>query len=146
MTGRYKRRGWYGNSQGHALAAKGIKLYSKKEPDSFFYAQKAEQLLSTTKLADLLKKGHTYNELVKKYPEADPEDVRKRGIKVLESREGTNTLSTLDGNGVDMSVSLAKTSSRFKENAMRVLHDKQMASFLPDVKIQALKQNMRGIR
>lgn len=145
MSGRYKRRGWHGNSHGHSLAAKGIKLYARKEPESFFYAQKNEKLLSTTKLADLLKKGASYNEVKKAYPDADAEDIRKRGIKVLESREGNNTLSTLDRNGVDMSVTMAQSSSRFRESVKRVLGNKQMASFLPDVKVAALQKNMRGM-
>jgi hypothetical protein len=140
------RKGWFGNSHGHSLAARGIKIYAAKKTslvDPLFYAKKHEAQVKFNDLLDDIREGKTYHELLKKYPDADKEVLRKRGIKAIETREGRDTLSMVDANGVDASVHMARNNPRTKERMHDVLHDYQKSSFLPTIKVELLKERLR---
>lgn len=142
-----RRKGWFGNSQGHSLAAKGIKLYSKKQEliDPRFYWTKRERMIPTEKLSDDLRKGETFYTLNQKYPDVDLEELRLKGIKVLTNQTGDNTLKQINENGVDMLVSMAKHNPFFKEKIKKTLKDSQQMSFIQEKKVDFLKTRMRSI-
>jgi hypothetical protein len=143
---RYKRGGWYGNSVGHSLAARGIRLYARKDKDAFFYAQKKEENIPMTEVSAMVRQNMTFAEMRENRPDVDSEVLRLRAIKVLDNQNGNNTLSFVNSSGVDESVRMAQSSRRFNDNLVSVLSDKQMSSFLPDIKIKALKMSLRGVR
>ena len=140
----YKRGGWYGNSQGHALAARGVRLYARKQTlnDPIFYAQKHEESVPMTHILDMVRSGETFDSIKRMHPDADQEDLRRRGIRAIEMSEGNGTLSMLDSNGVDLSVKMADNNPRLKQNMKETLADPQKASFLHSVKVEALKRRL----
>lgn len=145
IQSRYKQHGgWYGNSQGHAMAARGMRLYASKQVlvDPLFYAQKREEQVSFSQIVDEVKQGSTYDELKVAYPDVDKEDLRMRGIKAISSVEGGTTLSAMDHNGVDVSVKLASMSPSTKRRMLQVLNDRQQSSFLPSIKVDLLKKRL----
>ena len=141
--GRYKGKGWWGNSQQHSLAARGIKLYAKKNKvDPMFLARKKEEALPFSHIVDMAKSGLTFDEMQRMHPSADSEDLRKRAIKAIEMREGSKALSTLDSQGVDVSVRMANANPKMKESMLNMINDKQKASFLPEVKAEMLQKRL----
>ena len=143
---RYGLRGWYGNSHGHALAAKGIRLYSKKPVnEAFFYAQKTETILPFAIILDAVRRGKNYQQIKSEYPSADSEDTRSRGIKAVETMSGSNTLSQIDRNGVDQTIEKAKNNPNFKESVQNVISDPQKSSFIHPIKLKLLQDGMRGV-
>jgi len=145
MSSRYKPRGWFGDSHRHSLAAKGIRTYAKKDVNnSFFYAQRMEEEVSTPHLTNMLRSGKRFPDIVAMHPKADKESLRKRSIKILESLEQVNTLSTIDRDGVDETVKMAKQSSKFKKDVLRVLNSPQMVSFLSrdGIKVAELRREL----
>lgn len=145
MRKSYKRRGWYGDSTGHSLAARGIKLYNKSKSslvDPKFFAQKQQKDLPFDDVMDMVKENNTYYMMKSKHPNADPEDMRLRAIRALEIRDADDTLSKLDRNGVDLSVAMAKESSFFKMKAMDVINDPQKRSLLKEEKLNSLSKGL----
>jgi hypothetical protein len=127
------------------MAARGVRLYAKKGQvlmDPIFYAKKREETVGFMRLREELQDGLTFAEIKRNHPDADEEDLRQRGIKAIESNEGSTVLSTLDRNGVDSSVRLAKMDARRKEQMLACLNDRQKASFLPQIKVDLLKRRM----
>jgi hypothetical protein len=143
------KRGWFGHSHEHSLARRGIRKYNAtKEPhlvDPLFYAKKREEKVSFTTLVEDARKGRTYDELVRKYPDVDKEELRVRGIRAVESRTGNNVLSQLNSNGVDESVRMAENNRWLKDKMYESLNDRQQSSFLQTVKIDLLKQRLREV-
>lgn len=138
---RYKKSGWYGNSQAHSLAAKGIRTQytASKLVDPMFYARQREEQVPFEHLSRMAREGLTYQEMKAMHPGADTEDLRRRGIKALSD----STLSILNEQGVDSSVKLAKMNRGTKMRMCEVLNDRQKASFLPDVKVKFLQERLR---
>lgn len=147
---RYGRSGtgWYGNSHGHSLAARGISLYAKKPKlnEALFYAQKQEKDLPFAVIIDHVRKGNTYQQIRSEHPDADAEEVRLRGIKAVETMDGSNVLSRINRNGVDETVEMAKKDRKFRDNVLEVLGDNQRSSFIQKFKIEALRSEMRGMQ
>lgn len=142
---RYKKSGWYGNSQAHALAAKGVRTRrydAQKLVDPMFYARQREEQVPFQHINTMVREGKTFQEMKAMHPDADQEDLRKRGIKALSD----STLSTLNEQGVDSSVKLAKMNRGTKVRMCEVLNDPQKSSFLPKVKVEFLKERLRGER
>jgi len=142
---KYRRGGWYGNPQGHAMAARGICTYASKNRlmmEPVFYAQKREEQVPFASIVDDVRTGSTFGEISRKHPDADREDLRKRGIKATEVVEGGNSLSMLDRNGVDQTVSLARSNPHIRHRMIETLNNKQKVSFLPEVKADLLKQRL----
>ena len=145
---RAKPTGWQNDSTRHSLAAKGIvskKYASVKSPilvDPVFYAQKREESVSFSAIMDMVKSGDTVQTMSAKHPAADPEDLRKRGIKALESREGTNTLSTLDKQGIEDTMRMAKYDPEFRNEVKSTLESNQKCSYMHPVKVEVLKRRM----
>lgn len=139
---RYKKSGWYGNSHGHALAAKGVRTRyaasKQKLVDPMFYARQREEKLPFEHLSRMAREGLTFQEMKGMHPEVDAEDLRKRGVKALSD----STLSTLSEHGVDSSVKLAMMNRGTKQRMCAVLNDRQKASFLPEVKVKFLKERL----
>lgn len=137
---RYKKSGWYGNSQGHALAAKGVRTRytASKLVDPMFYARQREEQVPFQHISGMARDGLTFQEMKAMHPEADVEDLRKRGVKALSD----SMLSTLSEQGVDSSVKLAMMNSGTKRRMCVVLNDPQKASFLPEVKVKFLKERL----
>jgi hypothetical protein len=137
----YGKGGWYGNPQGHAMAARGMRLYASKQRlvDPMFYA-KREEMVPASHIMDMVAKGCDYQKMRAMHPDADAEDLRLRGIKAVDQQNAHPTLSELNRNGVDMTAKLAKGSPRFKVRVLEVLHDPQASSFLSPVKVKALKE------
>jgi len=141
----YKRTGWYGHSHEHALAARGIRLYARKNQvlmEPLFYAQKQEEKVSFRTLMDEVQEGSSYQDLQRMHQDADKEDLRLRGIKAIEAREGSNMLSLLNKNGVDASVDMAKSNRQMKERMLETLNNRQKASFLQQIKVELLKKRL----
>lgn len=146
---KYKKTGWFGNPHGHALAARGIKLYAKKQQhlvDPLFYAKKNEEKVPFTHIKDMAREGSTFNQMMAMHPDADKEDMRLRGIKAIESVEGGNTLSTIDRNGTDTIMKMVEHTPRFAENTWQTLNDAQKVSFLPQPKVEMLKRRVKAWR
>ena len=136
------RRGWFGNSYGHSLAAKGMRMYARKDQmlmDPVFYAKKKEQQIPLERMMQGIREGKTFYNLVDEYPEADREDIRKKAIRVIDARDGHETLHMLDSNGVDVSVRMATLNPRLRLRMIGILDDRQKSSFLPDQKVQLLR-------
>jgi len=144
-------KGWFGNSQGHALAAKGVRMYAAKKQvlvDPIFFARKREEFISTYALVDAIRDGISFNDLVAKYPNIsamEKEDLRQRGIKSLEMRDGSNVLSNLDRAGIDHSVNLAKENPALKERMLVCLTDSQRSSFIQPQKVEFLKRRLAEV-
>lgn len=146
---KYQRSGWFGNSQGHALAARGVRvrMYAARKQqvvlmDPIFYAHKQEQRVPYMVVVKCLQNGETYADLCNKYPEEDREELRERGIKALDMTNGSQVMSTMDKNGVDMCVNMAKHNERLKTQMKEALHNHQKCSFIPEVKATALKHRL----
>ena len=145
---RYRRSGWFGNSQGHSLARRGIRLYAQKHQvlmRPVFYAQKSERQVPFMELVDEVRGGATLFELERKYPDAEKEDLRRRGIRAMEYAEGNKVLSQIDANGIDASVSVARHDVRMRELMQRYANDRQASSFLPQVKVELLKRRLAEV-
>ncbi len=142
-----RKGGWFGNSHGHAMAARGITLYAKKtKMDPLFYANKSEKDIPFAVVMDHVRKGQNYNTVKSQHPDADPEEIRIRGIKALETMDGSNTLSTINKNGVDETLQLAKNDKKFAEQVEVTLADDQRSSFIHPLKISAIKEGIRSIK
>ncbi len=138
---RYKKSGWYGNSRGHALAAKGVKLYASKQKlvDPLFYARQREEQVPFQHINSMVREGKTFQEMKRMHPDADSEDLRLRGIKAFSD----STLSMLNEHGVDSLVKLAKMNVQTKKRMCVVVHDQQKVSFIPEIKIKLLKERLQ---
>lgn len=139
-----KGGGWHGDSKGHSLAAKGVSLYAKKSHlmDPVFAAKKSEEELPSSLIMQMVKDGMTFEQIKHEHPDVDSESVRKKGIKAVDACSGSNTMSTLDKNGVDMSVKIAKVNKNFRVSAQESLRDSQKSSYLPEIKAQLLKKHL----
>lgn len=144
---RSKPVGWRGHTVEHSLARQGVKMrYAADKQilvDPVFYAQKREEKVPFFSVLDMARNGETYQGMMRKHPDADPEMVRERGIKAIETVEGDNTLSQLDAHGVDASVSLAQSNAEKKRRMVETLEDRQKASFLHPEKVSALKERLQ---
>ena len=142
---KYGKGGWHGNSYGHSLAARGVRLYARKQSlvDPLFYAKQREDSVPFSHLVDMIRNGLTYQDIRRMHPDADAEDLRLRGIKAVENVEGNNTLSMLNSNGVDLTVRMAKSNKQLQEDIEVTLNDKQKASFLAPVKVEVLKTRLK---
>jgi hypothetical protein len=134
------RRGWFGNSQGHSLAAKGIRLYARKQQlsDPSFFARR-EESVPYADIVSMVGDGRSYPQLVVAFPDADKEDLRLRGIKAVESRDGHGTLSMINSSGVDQIVVLSRANPALGRRVRDVLDDRQRSSFIHGVKVGALR-------
>jgi len=136
-------KGWYGDSHGHSLAARGIRGYHKsKMVDPMFFAVKQERTLPFNHISDMVKQNKTFTEMQRMHPGADKEDLRQRAIKAIAIRDADDTLTKLDKNGVDFSQKMAQESSYFKTRARDVLQDGQKRSFLQEEKAEILKKRI----
>jgi hypothetical protein len=127
------------------MAARGMRLYARKDSvlvDPVFYAKKREEQVSSFTLMDHVRVGDTYPNIVAKHPDADKEDVRIRGIKALDVRDGHETLSMINKSGIDESVRVAKENPRLKSRMLSVLSDAQRSSFIPVVKVELLRRRL----
>lgn len=142
-----KKGGWYGDSAGHALAAKGIRRYNKpkqKLVDPKFF-NGVEKKVSFHEVSDMIDGQNTYMMMKGKFPDADHEELRRNAIKAVEIKDADDTLSKLDQNGVDLSVRMAEESRFFKLKAQGVLQDSVKRSLLPEEKVQVLRERMARI-
>jgi len=140
----YRRRGWYGNSQGHAMAARGVRLYAKKTPvmmRPLFYAQRAEQQAPVFEVREDVRNGLTFSEIRQKYPNADSDTLMKRGREAIDSLNGNSMMSDLSSpsHGVDQ---LVQERPEIRSRVVEVLKNRQMRSFLPQPKVEALERRM----
>jgi hypothetical protein len=145
----YGKSGWFGNSQGHSLAGRGIRMYVARKSseqllvDPVFYAKKREEQVPTYELARVTRNGMSYDALRRHYPDADPEDLRLRGIKAIEMREGSPVLSELNRSGVDASVTRARENPLLRQRMLVVLKDPVMSSYLQQKKVEFLLDGLR---
>ena len=138
------RRGWFGNPVGHSLASRGYasKKQDVKLVDPVFYVKKREEHVPFDDVMDEMRDRVNFEGLKRKYPDADEEDVRRQGIRALDTRDGTDIMSTLDKNGVDSSVRLAKMSPALKQSMLSALGDSQKVSFMHPMKVDSLKRRL----
>ena len=142
-----KRRGWYGDSQGHALAARGIRRYKKsKLVDPVFYATKQEKMLPFNHVMDMVKQKKSFYQMQKMHPQVDKEDIRKRAIKAVAMRDADETLTKLERNPVDLSVKMAEESPFFRMKAKDALSDMQKRSLLKEEKAEILRKRIGGMK
>jgi hypothetical protein len=140
------RRGWFGHSAEHSLAARGVRIYAKrKSSDPMFYAVKREREIPSSHIFDMVRKGATYHQMCVQYP-GRGEEVRKKGLVALESVDADGTLSTLERQRIDESVLRSQMSPAFRERALWVLQNPQRRSFLHPEKAAALQERMRAVR
>ena len=141
-----RRGGWFQNSDGHRMAAKGIKLYPDRKRvlvNPTFYAKK-EQALPLQQMIVSARQKKTYPELLQQYKDADPEEVRKKGIMANEMVDADNTLSYIDAHGVDATVRMAKLQPDLAKKIQNVLQNPQKRSFLHPVKVASLQKNLNN--
>lgn len=138
------KRGWYGNSQGHSLAARGISMYGKKKlVDPVFYARKNERKLPFSHIMGMRKKNMALNEMVRMHPGVDEEDLRMRAIRAEEILMADDTIAKLDRQGVDASEKMAKQSKTFRKSALFVLDNPARRSLLKPEKARALQEKIK---
>jgi hypothetical protein len=137
-----KPMGWRGHSHEHYLARKGIRT---KKVDPIFLAQRREAQMPSAMLMQLVRSDMTLQEITATRPDVDPEDVRRRGIDMIEAREQRGVLSRLDRMGVDEAVRQAQYDKTFKEEAMQTLENRQKASFLHPEKANALRRRIGAV-
>jgi hypothetical protein len=139
-----RRSGWFGDSHGHSLAAKGFRSRKQdvKLVDPVFYVRKREEQVPFADVMDAMRERQGFVLLRSRYPDADEEDVRRQAIKALDTRDGTDVMQTMDKNGVDDSVRLARMSPALRQSMMRALNDSQKCSYMHQVKVDALKKRL----
>ncbi len=138
-----KRGGWYGNSAGHALAAKGIKVYNKsKLVDPVFFARKNEKQLPFSHIMSMARQDKSFQDMKRMHPNVDEEDLRLRGIKAYTMIDADDTLDKINKIGVDMLVKMADNNQLFKKRMMKQLSTTNTASFINEEKREALKRNL----
>jgi hypothetical protein len=91
----------------------------------------------------MIREGKSFQEIKRMHPDADSEDLRLRGIKAIENVEGNSTLSTINSNGVDLTVKMANSNKQLKEDIEETLNDSQKASFLAPIKVEMLKKRLK---
>ena len=139
------KKGWFGNSQGHALAAKGVRMYAhSKSTEAMFYAMKQEEMVSYADVMSAVRRGCTFDNLKREYPGADPEKLRQRGLKAIEARDADNTLTFIEQNGIDAIMSKANASATFREKMENILGSPQMRSYLKQEKVVALQRRLQA--
>jgi cellulase/cellobiase CelA1 len=139
-----KRSGWFGNSQGHSLARKGIRLYNKSRLDATFYAMKQEMMVPYSDVVSSIRSGKTFEDLRGEHTNADPEKLRRRGIKAIEAQDADNTMTFLEENGIDVILMKFEASPNFKERVNRILDNPQRRSYLHKEKVMALQQRINA--
>ena len=140
---KYKRRGWFGDSAGHALAAKGVKVYNAHKNESIFYYQQRELNLSTNHINDMVIRDKlTLGEMTAMHKGTSEQELRMRGINAIESKRGDNTLSKMNELGVDATLKLAESSTSFRRNAEDILKNPQLSSFIGATKTNFLRARL----
>lgn len=139
-----RRRGWFGDSHGHALAARGVRLYAKKDGyvDPMFYYNQQEEEMPYADLRYMVDKNMKYEEMCAQYPDADHVSLHKRAIQIIDGRAGSSTLRDMDAMGVDAISKMARVNPRFRYNCAKVLQDAQKASFIPGPKRALLQEKI----
>lgn len=139
-----RRTGWFGDSHGHSLAAKGFKSRRAdiKLVDPVFYVKKREDQVPFAEVMDAVRDRASFSVLKAEYPDADEEDVRRQGLRALDTRDGTDVLQTIDKNGVDDSVRLARMSPALRQSMIRALSDPQKMSYINQVKAESLRKRL----
>lgn len=144
------RKGWFGNSYGHSLAARGL-TFKKKGTlrDPLFFAQKQEMELPTTMIRDMLRKDMTFEqmqlELQNKNVDVDPETLRRRAITVSEVMEANGTLSQVETAGVDDIVAMSRENPSFKSDVKEMLENRQQSSLIKPEKKRILQERMGSL-
>jgi hypothetical protein len=113
--------------------------------DPIFYAKKREEQVPTYKLTEEVRHGATFSELQQAHPDAEKEDLRLRGIRAIDARDGSDTLATINRNGVDDSVRLAQANPRMKQRMVLVLKDRQKVSFIQQIKADLLQKRLEAL-
>ncbi len=142
-----KITGWYGNSVGHGLAAKGIrtKYYANKQLDPLFYANKHEEQVPFNEIMDDVRSGLSFDRMKLKYAHADQESLRKRGIQALDTRDGEDTVSVIDRNGVNEQVMMMQHNHDIRDRTIRALQNPQKMSFIHPIKVEALRKRTNDL-
>jgi hypothetical protein len=139
-----RRGGWFGNSQGHALAARGIRMYAaKRHVAEMFYVVKHEREMPSSDVAAQIRAGKLFFEIAGKHP-GHEEEIRQKGIKAVEALDADATLSTLDRQKVESIVLRAQMSPQFREKARGVLDNAQRRSFLKQEKATLLDERLKA--
>ena len=138
------RRGWFGDAQRHSLAARGFRVAKGdvKLVDPVFYVRKREEEVPFSDVLDAMRERVSFSVLKARYPDADEEDVRRQAVKALDTRDGNDVMSTIDKNGVDQSVRLARLSPALRSSMVAALADSQKSSFVHPVKAESLRRRL----
>jgi hypothetical protein len=145
----FYRKGWYGESHRHSLAARGVttrRYAAQKLVDPVFYAAKQESEVPFIHCMAMVKKNTYFPEMERMHPDADRETLRLRAIKAYDAVHGSDTLSMLNRNGVDESVRLAQKNNSLRQRMIETLKDGQARSMLADVKVDSLLTGLEGMR
>ena len=139
-----RKGGWYGNSLGHSLAAKGVRVYNKARlVDPVFFARKNEKQLPFSSIMSMARQNKSFDEMKRAHPDVDEEDLRIRGIRAYTMKDADDTLEKVNKMGVDMLVKMADNNELFKRRIMKQLSTKSTASFINDEKREALNRRLR---
>lgn len=138
----YNKKGWYGNSRAHALAAKGIKSKPSLSTERIFLAKKAESDVPLHQIRQDLANGMDFRQLQMKYPAMDEETLRKRAIKMYDSNQGNQALTTINEYPPKLISVLAKSSPRLKSSLQDTLANDQARSFINDKKLEEVRQSL----
>jgi hypothetical protein len=106
-----------------------------------FYAQRAEQQAPVFEVREDVRNGLTFSEIRQKYPNADSDTLMKRGREAIDSLNGNSMMSDLSSpsHGVDQ---LVQERPEIRSRVVEVLKNRQMRSFLPQPKVEALERRM----
>lgn len=142
---KHYKRGWFGDSHGHALAAKGVRLYAKKTPKrDMFYQYMQRKRVPVDAMRTMIRKGVPYEEMKRAYPDVDAEELRLSAIREYDGTRGSNTLQLMNDVRVDTLEEMAKN-PRMKQAMMDVLNNRQGESLLRG-KSMMIRAQLEGMR
>lgn len=139
-----KKGGWFGNSQGHSLAARGVTVYMKRRTmvNPMFYARRSEAAVPFSSISDDVKEKMSMGDLVKRYPSADADEVRRKAIMAIDVTQGKNTMSMLERNGVDETMRAIRRDEGLRVEVREAIGSDWKMSYLHPVKVMALRKRM----
>lgn len=147
----HKPIGWRGNTHGHSLAAKGIRMYPARRRVSLtapvFYAQRRSDI-PMSDIMHMARDGKTFPEMMQELgKDYDQNDVRTAGIRAMGSyyADSDHVLERMDKEGVDRLLTEARRDAKYREEMTRVLDNRQKRSFLHPDKANALERGLKTL-
>jgi hypothetical protein len=121
-------------------------MYAKKQVmmQPLFYAQRNENAAPISEVREDIRRGETFSDLCRKYPDASSDTLMRRGRETIDSLNGNSMMADLNSPeyGVDK---IVQASPEFRARVVDVLSNPQKRSFLPKPKVEALERRLKGV-